>query len=48
LDYEVTGLWLNVSPVYVYGVDVTDGSILWKINHLEALGKDNEEKEGRY
>jgi len=46
LDYENYKLLVNVSPVYIYGVDVTDGSILWKINHMETLGKKDDE-EGR-
>lgn len=44
LNYEGYRLLVNVSPVYVYGVDVTDGSILWKINHMEALGKEDDGK----
>ncbi len=40
VDHTDYKLLINISPVYVFGVDVTDGSVLWKINHMEALGKD--------
>ncbi|HBE39624.1 MAG TPA: alcohol dehydrogenase [Bacteroidales bacterium] len=39
IDFDEYKLLVNISPVYVFGVDVTYGTILWKINHLEALGK---------
>ena len=39
IDFPGLKLMVNVSPRYVFGVDVSDGSILWKINHLAALGK---------
>jgi outer membrane protein assembly factor BamB len=38
VDYSNYKLLINVTPRYVFGVDVSDGKILWKINHLEALG----------
>jgi len=44
VDYTDYKLLVNISPVYVFGVDVTDGSILWRINHMEALGKDDNSK----
>lgn len=30
---------VNVTPRHIYGVNVADGTIMWKINHREALGK---------
>ncbi|HOU02656.1 MAG TPA: PQQ-binding-like beta-propeller repeat protein [Bacteroidales bacterium] len=38
VDYSDYKLLINVTPRYVFGVDVSDGKILWKIDHLEALG----------
>jgi outer membrane protein assembly factor BamB len=47
IDYPGLKLLVNVTPRYVFGVDVSNGSILWKINHMAALGKtdstDNEQ-----
>jgi len=47
IGYPGLNLLINVSPRYVFGIDVSDGSILWKINHRAALGKkdttDNEQ-----
>ena len=39
ISYPGLNLLVNVSPRYVFGIDVSDGSILWKINHRAALGK---------
>ena len=39
IDFPGLKLIVNVSPRYVFGVDVSDGSILWKLHHLAALGK---------
>ena len=39
VDYPGTKLLVNITPRYVFGVDVSNGSILWKINHMEVLGK---------
>jgi|WetSurSiteA1Bulk_404760.scaffolds.fasta_scaffold01573_4 outer membrane protein assembly factor BamB len=47
IRYPGLNLLINVSPRYVFGIDVSDGSILWKINHRAAIGKkdtiDNEQ-----
>jgi outer membrane protein assembly factor BamB len=46
IDYPGLKLLVNVTPRYVFGVDVSNGSILWKINHMAALGKtDSTDKE---
>lgn len=34
-----TRILINLTPRYIFGIDVSDGTILWKINHREALGK---------
>lgn len=47
IDYNDYKLLVNVSPIYVYGVDVTDGTIVWKINHHQALGKEGEGDDGQ-
>lgn len=38
IDYNDYKLLINVTPRYVFGVDVSEGKIIWKIDHLEALG----------
>ncbi len=38
VDYNDYKLLINVTPRYVFGVDVSQGKIVWKIDHLEALG----------
>ncbi len=46
IDYPGLKLLVNVTPRYVFGVDVSNGSILWKISHMAALGKtDSTDKE---
>lgn len=46
IDYPGLKLMVNVTPRYVFGVDVSNGSILWKISHMAALGKtDSTDKE---
>jgi len=47
IDYNDYKLLVNVSPIFVYGVDVTDGTIVWKINHHTALGKSNDGDDGQ-
>ncbi|HBZ20197.1 MAG TPA: hypothetical protein DEO60_03625, partial [Bacteroidales bacterium] len=39
VEYPGLNLLVNVSPRYVFGIDASDGSVLWKINHRAALGK---------
>jgi outer membrane protein assembly factor BamB len=39
IDYSVRKILVNVTPRYVFGVNVSNGSILWKTNHMAALGK---------
>ena len=34
-----TNILVNVTPRFIFGIDVSDGSMLWKINHREVLGK---------
>lgn len=34
-----TKILVNVTPRFIFGIDVSDGSMLWKINHRETLGK---------
>ena len=34
-----TKILVNVTPRFIFGIDVSNGSMLWKINHREALGK---------
>jgi outer membrane protein assembly factor BamB len=38
IDYSGRKILVNVTPRYVFGVDVSNGLILWKISHMEALG----------
>lgn len=38
VDYNDYKLLINITPRYVFGVDVSEGKILWKIDHLEVLG----------
>ncbi len=38
IDYQDGKILVNVTPRFVFGVDISNGSILWKINHMEALG----------
>jgi outer membrane protein assembly factor BamB len=46
IDYPGLKLLVNVTPRYVFGVDVSNGSILWKINHMASIGKtDSTDKE---
>jgi outer membrane protein assembly factor BamB len=47
IDYNDYKLLVNVSPIFVYGVDVTDGTIVWNINHHKALGKSNDGDDGQ-
>ncbi len=47
IDYTDYKLLVNVSPIFVFGVDVTDGTIVWKINHHQALGKSNDGDDGQ-
>ena len=34
-----TKILVNITPRFIFGIDVSNGSMLWKINHREALGK---------
>lgn len=45
IDYSGRKILVNVTPRYVFGVDVSDGLILWKINHMAALGGDPSDTE---
>jgi len=38
---------INITPRFIFGVDVSDGTILWKINHREALGKSDIDDTGQ-
>jgi outer membrane protein assembly factor BamB len=38
---------VNITPRFIYGVDVSDGTILWKMNHREALGKKDPDDTGQ-
>jgi outer membrane protein assembly factor BamB len=46
INYNDYKLLVNVTPRYIFGVDVSHGKILWTINHHEALGK-KEENDGQ-
>lgn len=37
IDYEGKKILINISLHYVYGVDVTEGKILWKVNHVDVI-----------
>lgn len=37
IDYAGRKILVNISMKYVFAVDVSDGTILWKVNHIEAL-----------
>jgi len=37
IDYAGKKILINVSLRFIYAVDVSDGTILWKINHMDAL-----------
>ena len=39
LEYPGLKLLVNITPRYVFGVDVSTGAIIWKLHHPEALGK---------
>ncbi|MBN2862013.1 MAG: PQQ-binding-like beta-propeller repeat protein [Bacteroidales bacterium] len=39
IAYPDRKVLVNVTPRFIFGVDVSDGNILWTINHLETLGK---------
>jgi len=46
---EKTGIKIlvNITPRFIFGVDVSDGNILWKLNHREALGKSDIDDTGQ-
>jgi outer membrane protein assembly factor BamB len=37
IEYEGRKLLVNISLHYVFGVDVSEGKILWKVNHLDII-----------
>ena len=39
IEKDGARILVNVTPRHIYAIDVADGTILWKINHREALGK---------
>ena len=39
LEKAGTKILVNITPRFIFGVDVSDGTVLWKINHRQALGK---------
>jgi outer membrane protein assembly factor BamB len=41
IDKSGTKILVNITPRHLFAIDVSDGKLLWKINHREALGKDN-------
>jgi outer membrane protein assembly factor BamB len=43
IDYPDRKVLVNVTPRFIFGVDVSDGNILWTVNHLEALGKEEQD-----
>jgi outer membrane protein assembly factor BamB len=43
IDYPDRKVLVNVTPRFIFGVDVSDGKILWTVNHLEALGKEKQD-----
>jgi outer membrane protein assembly factor BamB len=47
IDYSGKKILVNVTPRYVFGVDVSNGSILWKIDHMKALGNDDPNDTGQ-
>jgi len=47
IEYPGLKLLVNITPRYVYGVDVSTGTILWKLHHPEALGKKDLSDDGQ-
>lgn len=41
IEKQSTKILVNITPRHLFAIDVSDGTLLWKINHREALGKDN-------
>lgn len=42
-----TKMLVTITPRFIFGVDVSDGTILWKINHRQALGKSDIDDQGQ-
>jgi outer membrane protein assembly factor BamB len=37
-DKAGTRIMVNITPRFIFAIDVADGKLLWKVNHREALG----------
>ncbi len=40
IDYAGRKIIINVSLHYIFAVDTSDGTILWKINHMDAINSE--------
>lgn len=47
IEYPGLKLLVNITPRYVFGVDVSTGTIIWKLHHPEALGKKDLDDDGQ-
>ncbi len=44
IDFKGGKFLVNISLRYVFAVDVSDGDIVWKINHVDSLNPENNRK----
>jgi len=47
IEYPGLKLLVNITPRYVFGVDISTGTIIWKLHHPEALGKKDLDDDGQ-